>query len=202
MPDTLYLIPGPWRGDWPWPPARAAPPGSTTKPMAGAMPASTLWSLCLKETKPLNSSLRVKAKAPTPTASSSSHSQSETALRPRQSPRCSPQLRATLNAGKNVAIHCRQGIGRSGIIVAALLLTSGVNLNQAIDTVSRARGQAIPETPEQLRWLQRLATDPRVAGRESDTETPQPPSSMPPESPSPASRRGRSERAAPGRVPI
>jgi protein-tyrosine phosphatase len=112
------------------------------------------------------------------------------------------QLRAALDNGKNIAIHCRQGIGRSGTIAAALLLAAGVDLDQAIDTVSRARGLAIPETPEQLRWLQLLATDPRVAGRESDTETPPPPSSTPPELPSPASRKGTSEPAAPGRAPI
>src|SRR5579872_7478930 len=38
-----------------------------------------------------------------------------------------------LEGGKAVGIHCRQGIGRSGMIAAALLVTSGLNSSQALD---------------------------------------------------------------------
>ena len=61
-----------------------------------------------------------------------------------------------LEAGKNVALHCRQGIGRSGMIAAALLVISGMSVDRAVEAVSAARGLTIPETPEQLHWLKRL----------------------------------------------
>ena len=61
-----------------------------------------------------------------------------------------------LEEGKNVAVHCRQGIGRSGLIAAGVLVASGISTERAIEAVSAARGQAIPETPDQLRWLRSL----------------------------------------------
>jgi len=62
---------------------------------------------------------------------------------------------AELEAGKNVAVHCRQGIGRSGLIGAGVLMTAGASPSLAIRTVSTARGVAIPETRQQLRWIER-----------------------------------------------
>jgi protein-tyrosine phosphatase len=62
-----------------------------------------------------------------------------------------------LNAGKHVAVHCRQGIGRSGLIAAGALMSSGFGTEEAIEAVSTARGLAIPETPAQYEWLQYLA---------------------------------------------
>ena len=67
-----------------------------------------------------------------------------------------------LENGKNVAIHCRQGVGRSGLIAAGILASSGVNTERAIEIVSSARGQAVPETPEQGSWIQRLHFEPPV----------------------------------------
>jgi len=68
-------------------------------------------------------------------------------------------LAKALEEGKNVAVHCRQGIGRSGLIAAAVLVTSGIGLEKAIETVSAARGQAIPETPAQLEWIHHLPAE-------------------------------------------
>src|SRR6185437_4216005 len=50
-------------------------------------------------------------------------------------------IAAALEAGKNVAVHCRQGIGRSGIIATGLLLTSGVVVDKALEVVGAARGE-------------------------------------------------------------
>jgi protein-tyrosine phosphatase len=61
-----------------------------------------------------------------------------------------------LMARKNVAFHCRQGLGRSGLIAAAVLVASGLDPERAIETISLARGQAIPETREQRAWIQEL----------------------------------------------
>ena len=61
-----------------------------------------------------------------------------------------------LNAGKNVAVHCRQGIGRSGLIAAGALIAAGTSPDEAMQIVSSARGIVVPETPEQRRWTERL----------------------------------------------
>jgi protein-tyrosine phosphatase len=70
-----------------------------------------------------------------------------------------------LDQGKNVAVHCRQGIGRSGLIAAGILVNSGIDPHQAIKIVSDARGLTIPETTEQRLWVQRLHSRPSVATR-------------------------------------
>ncbi len=66
------------------------------------------------------------------------------------------ELAGALVAGKNVAVHCRQGIGRSGLVAAGVLLTSGMGVEQATALVSAARGLPVPETADQLRWLRQL----------------------------------------------
>jgi protein-tyrosine phosphatase len=58
-----------------------------------------------------------------------------------------------LEAGRNVAVHCRQGIGRSGMIVGGVLVASGKDLSTALKTISESRGLEVPETEEQRRWL-------------------------------------------------
>jgi protein-tyrosine phosphatase len=61
-----------------------------------------------------------------------------------------------LNAGKNVALHCRQSIGRSGLIATALLVNAGIKAGEAMQIVSTARGVSVPETGEQRTWLEQL----------------------------------------------
>ena len=68
-------------------------------------------------------------------------------------------IAATLIEGKNVAVHCRQGIGRSGLIAAGVLLTSGMGVEKAIEAVSTARGATVPETSTQLQWIKHLPSD-------------------------------------------
>jgi len=59
--------------------------------------------------------------------------------------------------GKNVAVHCRQGIGRSGILAAALLIKSGSTPGDALIQISGARGVSVPETSEQMAWIQEFS---------------------------------------------
>ncbi len=66
---------------------------------------------------------------------------------------------AALEAGKNVAVHCRQGIGRSGLIATGVLLTSGIGVEKALEVVGAARGETIPETPAQLQWIKHLPSE-------------------------------------------
>ena len=84
----------------------------------------------------------------------------------RQVPRAESEVRtsiehvdADLSSGKNVVIHCRQGIGRSGLLAACLLITKGLSPGAAIDAVTAARGVPIPETDEQRRWIDHYAAN-------------------------------------------
>jgi protein-tyrosine phosphatase len=70
-----------------------------------------------------------------------------------------------LEEGKNVAVHCRQGLGRSGLISAGVLVSSGLDPEQSIAVVSSARRQTVPETPDQRSWIQQLPIGPPVAAR-------------------------------------
>jgi protein-tyrosine phosphatase len=64
-----------------------------------------------------------------------------------------------LSSGKNVVIHCRQGIGRSGLLAACLLITKGLSSGAAMDSVTAARGVPVPETDEQRRWIDHYAAN-------------------------------------------
>lgn len=57
-------------------------------------------------------------------------------------------------AGINTLVHCRAGIGRSGLMSAAVLLHAGMSVDEAFDYVSKMRGIRVPETGEQRYWLQ------------------------------------------------
>jgi len=63
------------------------------------------------------------------------------------------KLAERLAVGKNIALHCRQGIGRSALVAICLLVLSGMELEAAIQQVGAARGCPVPETPEQRRWV-------------------------------------------------
>ena len=59
--------------------------------------------------------------------------------------------------GRTVAVHCRQGIGRAGMVAAAGLVAAGLPPDDALARVSAARGVPVPETPDQRRWVQEFA---------------------------------------------
>jgi protein-tyrosine phosphatase len=66
-------------------------------------------------------------------------------------------LNVRLSSGKNVVMHCRQGVGRSGLLAACLLISKGMDPNAAVKKVSAARGVSIPETREQREWIDHYA---------------------------------------------
>ena len=68
------------------------------------------------------------------------------------------KLDKELASGKNVVLHCRQGIGRSGLVAACLLVTKGLETRTAIKRLSAARGTPVPETTEQRRWIDHYAS--------------------------------------------
>jgi protein-tyrosine phosphatase len=63
------------------------------------------------------------------------------------------RLDAELDRGRNIVVHCRQGVGRSGLIAASLLVARGEHAAVAMETVSRFRGAIVPETPAQENWI-------------------------------------------------
>jgi protein-tyrosine phosphatase len=65
---------------------------------------------------------------------------------------------SALDSGKNVAVHCRQGIGRSGMIVGGVLVAAGEDVPTALGTIKESRGLDVPETEEQQRWLREFSS--------------------------------------------
>jgi protein-tyrosine phosphatase len=67
------------------------------------------------------------------------------------------EIAEALDRGKNVAVHCRQGIGRSGMIVGGVLVAAGQNVATALKTIRDSRGIDVPETDEQRQWFRDFA---------------------------------------------
>ena len=67
------------------------------------------------------------------------------------------QLRAHLANGEVLLVHCGAGIGRAGTIAAALLITLGTPLADAVAIVAANRPMAGPEAGAQRALLERLA---------------------------------------------
>jgi protein-tyrosine phosphatase len=57
--------------------------------------------------------------------------------------------------GKKVGVHCRACIGRSSVVAASLLIRSGVAARQAWHQIEAARKAPVPDTAEQLEWVNR-----------------------------------------------
>ena len=65
-------------------------------------------------------------------------------------------LAALLTEHKHLVIHCRMGIGRSALIASAILVTQGLSTEAAFELVEAARGRTVPDTQEQIEWVQRF----------------------------------------------
>lgn len=69
------------------------------------------------------------------------------------------KLETALASGKSVGVHCRQGIGRSSLLSACVLIASGENSTEAFERISAARGRPVPDTVEQKEWVTILAPE-------------------------------------------
>ncbi|OZG75488.1 hypothetical protein BTA51_01140 [Hahella sp. CCB-MM4] len=58
-----------------------------------------------------------------------------------------------IQRGHNLAIHCRAGIGRTGMLASCILIKDQYDPQTAIDMVSAARGVGIPDTQEQYELI-------------------------------------------------
>ena len=68
-------------------------------------------------------------------------------------------LRRALESDEGVGVHCRQGIGRSALVVASVLVSSGAGPADAFRIIESARGRPVPDTGGQLDWVERFASD-------------------------------------------
>jgi len=67
------------------------------------------------------------------------------------------ELLPLFDADEFIAIHCRMGIGRSGMLAAYLLCRLlSITVDDAFARITSVRGQNSPDTPEQKDWIQRL----------------------------------------------
>lgn len=66
-------------------------------------------------------------------------------------------LRRELHAGQSVAVHCRASIGRSSLLLAAVLCAEGFTPQDAFKRLSMARGMRVPDTSEQVDWVETFA---------------------------------------------
>jgi ADP-ribosyl-[dinitrogen reductase] hydrolase len=78
------------------------------------------------------------------------------------------RLRAVLDGGGRVLVHCRGGKGRAGTVAACLLVDAGMAPGRAIDAVRRVRPGAI-ETAAQQRYV--LALRPGARGAPNPERT-------------------------------
>jgi protein-tyrosine phosphatase len=75
-------------------------------------------------------------------------------------------LAALMAGGKAVAVHCRQGVGRSALVAACILASLGEKPEKAFERITKARGCPVPDTPEQREWVLRFAErHPKAADR-------------------------------------
>jgi hypothetical protein len=66
------------------------------------------------------------------------------------------ELRARIDAGEGLLLHCGAGIGRAGTIAAGLLVTMGMPVADAVATVAAHRPMAGPEAGVQADLLAAL----------------------------------------------
>ncbi|QPH52274.1 protein-tyrosine phosphatase family protein [Pontivivens ytuae] len=61
-----------------------------------------------------------------------------------------------LEAGQSVAVHCRAGIGRSGMLACCVLARFVGSADEAVETVCRCRGTSVPDTTEQRAFIESM----------------------------------------------
>ncbi|CAN5820702.1 hypothetical protein BH20ACI4_BH20ACI4_32140 [soil metagenome] len=69
------------------------------------------------------------------------------------------KLKKLLLNGKNTGIHCRQSVGRAPLMAAVLMISFGIEPDEAFRQLSKVRGVEVPETDEQRKWAERFAKE-------------------------------------------
>lgn len=63
-------------------------------------------------------------------------------------------LAARFRSGRRIAVHCYAGIGRSVTLAGGVLRELGFEAAEVFARLARARGFEVPETPEQVAWIE------------------------------------------------
>ncbi len=66
------------------------------------------------------------------------------------------QINHSLEIGNSVVLHCRQGIGRTGLLTSVVLLQQKYSLDYILSYLTNIRGCCVPETSLQSDWLVRV----------------------------------------------
>lgn len=77
--------------------------------------------------------------------------------RPQPTWRLAKALAADFTSGMKIAVHCRMGIGRSPLLLACIMVSTGMRTEDAWIAIGDARGCIVPDTLEQRAWLARTA---------------------------------------------
>lgn len=72
-----------------------------------------------------------------------------------------------LRRGLGVAIHCRFGIGRSGLVAGCVLRALGQPFEDVFPILTRTRGMRVPDTDAQVDWVRHFAGAPISAAARS-----------------------------------
>lgn len=67
------------------------------------------------------------------------------------------ELAGDLRSGRAVVVHCRAGIGRSGLIAACVLQEFGIVGDAAFAMLGAARRVQVPDTEQQAQWVRGYA---------------------------------------------
>ncbi|MFT5157571.1 MAG: protein-tyrosine phosphatase [Bacteroidia bacterium] len=66
------------------------------------------------------------------------------------------EINSKLENGENVIIHCRMGIGRTGITAASVMIKNGWKTEQAFKLLSELRTLEMPDTKEQIEFVEKI----------------------------------------------
>jgi protein-tyrosine phosphatase len=70
------------------------------------------------------------------------------------------ELAGLVKEGHRVGAHCRACIGRSTVLIASLLIALGMDPEDALRRIERARECWVPDTQEQRAWILRFRATP------------------------------------------
>jgi hypothetical protein len=71
-------------------------------------------------------------------------------------------LRDEVVSGRTVVAHCREGVGRSPLCVASVMVLLGVPAAEAWQRITSVRGRDVPDTAAQGRWVEQLGLSHQV----------------------------------------
>lgn len=69
------------------------------------------------------------------------------------------ELQTDFSNGVQLLIHCRGGIGRTGLVCSCLAITTCLSADDAMALVTTKRGQTVPETEAQVDLIRRFEAD-------------------------------------------